>query len=227
MIFRTPKPRNVISVLTFLLTLLSTILGQAAPIDIQDAQTLSTSARQEEVNIEVGAEKFGLPLANDEFAQLYPKPSILLRQDEEITFKVNITEDNFYTVSFDILAAGSPLVKPEGQLQVDGGFPVSDTRRIIFPIFYQNQSNEFPVDRYGNQALIPQVQMMRWAKVPMRDANFSLEYPVQIYLTKGEHSFNFQVTQEAMYLGSIYIQLFQKLFIIEVIISCLYKETFN
>lgn len=208
MMFRTPKPRNVISVLAFLLTLLSTTLGQAASIDIQDAQILSTPVRQEDVAIEIGADLFGLPLANDEFAQLYPKPSILLQQDEEITFKVNITEDNFYTVSFDMVAAGSPLIKPEGQLRVDGDFPVSDARRIIFPIFYQNQSNDFPLDRYGNQALIPQVQMMRWAKVPMRDAKFSLEYPVQIYLTKGEHSFNFQVTQEAMYLGSIYIQPF-------------------
>jgi len=208
MIFTTSKPRNVISVLAVLLTLLSTTLSHAAPIDIQDAQTLSASAGQEEAVIEIGAERFGLPLANDEFTQLYQKPSVLLQQDEEITFKVNIAEDNFYTVSFDMLAAGSPLVKPEGQLQVDGDFPVSDARRIIFPIFYQNQSNEFPLDRYGNQALIPQVQMMRWAKVPMRDANFSLEYPVQIYLTKGEHRFNFQVTQEAMYLGSVYIQPF-------------------
>ena len=208
MIFTTSKPRTVISVLAVLLTLLSTTLSHAAPIDIQDAQTLSASAKQEEAAIEIGAEKFGLRLANDEFTQLYQKPSVLLQQDEEITFKVNIAEDNFYTVSFDMLAAGSPLVKPEGQLQVDGDFPVSDARRIIFPIFYQNQSNEFPLDRYGNQALIPQIQLMRWAKVPMRDANFSLEYPVQIYLTKGEHRFNFQVTQEAMYLGSVYIQPF-------------------
>ena len=208
MIFTTSEPRNVISVLAVLLTLLSTTLSHAAPIDIQDAQTLSASAKQEEAAIEIGAEKFGLPLANDEFTQLYQKPSVLLQQDEEITFKVNIAEDNFYTVSFDILAAGSPLVKPEGQLQVDGDFPVSDARRIIFPIFYQNQINEFPLDRYGNQALIPQIQLMRWAKVPMRDANFSLEYPVQIYLTKGEHRFNFQVTQEDMYLGSVYIQHF-------------------
>ena len=90
MIFTTSKPRNVISVLAVLLTLLSTTLSHAAPIDIQDAETLSVSARQEEAVIEIGAERFGLPLANDEFTQLYQKPSILLQQDEEITFKVNI-----------------------------------------------------------------------------------------------------------------------------------------
>ena len=144
MMFRTPKPRNVISVLAFLLTLLSTTLGQAASIDIQDAQILSIPVRQEDVAIEIGADGFGLPLANYEFSQLYPKPSILLQQYEEITFKVNITEDNCYTVSFDMVAAGSPLIKPEVQLRVDGDFPVSDARRIIFPIFYQNQSNDFP-----------------------------------------------------------------------------------
>jgi len=208
---RTPKPRNILlSILIILLTMLSPAIGQAASIEIQNSKIISTSSRQGEVSIELSADAFGLPLASDEFAQLYPKPSIFLQRGEGITLKVSVAEDNFYTVSFDMLAAGSPLVKPEGQLMVDGDFPVSDARRIIFPIFYKNRLNEFPLDRYGNQALIPQDQLMLWAKVPMRDANFSFEYPLQIYLTKGEHSLTFQVTQEAMYLGSIYIEPFNE-----------------
>jgi ABC-type glycerol-3-phosphate transport system substrate-binding protein len=42
----------------------------------------------------------------------------------------------------------------------------------------------------------------------MRDVNFNQKYPVQLNLTKGEHTFEFKLTKESMYLGSIYIESF-------------------
>jgi len=42
----------------------------------------------------------------------------------------------------------------------------------------------------------------------MRDSNFSQDYPVLLQLMQGQHDFAFQVTQEALYLGSIYIEPF-------------------
>jgi ABC-type glycerol-3-phosphate transport system substrate-binding protein len=52
--------------------------------------------------------------------------------------------------------------------------------------------------------------MVRWIKTVMRDANFSQKYPLQLYLTKGKHNFEFILIQESMYLGSIYIETFSK-----------------
>jgi hypothetical protein len=139
---------------------------------------------------------------------LYEKPSVFLQLDDSVSFTVVIEEDGLYTVSFDMSAAESPLTAPEGQLLVDGDFPIIDTRRIVFPVFFQNTLEEFPLDRYGNEALIPQEMLIRWTKVPMRDANFSQKYPLQIQLAKGEHNFEFKVIKESMFLGSIYIQKF-------------------
>jgi ABC-type glycerol-3-phosphate transport system substrate-binding protein len=156
--------------------------------------------------IEIGADAFGLPLSDHEIAGLYEKPSVFLEQNDRVSFPVLIEEDGLFSVSFDMAAAESFITAPEGQLLVDGTFPLTDTRRIIFPIYYKNSSDQFPLDRYGNDALIRQERLIRWTKVVMRDANFSQKYPLRIHLSKGEHQFEFQVTKEAMVLGSIYIE---------------------
>jgi len=160
--------------------------------------------------IEISADSFGLPISDHEIAHMYEKPSVFLNQGDGINFKVQIAEDGFYTISFDMAAPEAFMNAPEGQLMVDNEFPSSDTRRIVFPIFYQNSTDEFPLDRYGNDALIRQERLIRWTKVVMRDANFSQEYPLQLHLSKGEHEFEFTLTKETMLLGSIYIAAFSE-----------------
>jgi ABC-type glycerol-3-phosphate transport system substrate-binding protein len=158
--------------------------------------------------IEISAEVFGLPFPDDDITRLYEKPSVFLHQDDNIHFSVSIDGDGLYTISFDMAAPASFINAPEGQLLIDGEFPSSDLRRIVFPIYYQNTADEFPLDRYGNQAPIRQERLIRWTKAPARDANFGQKYPVQIFLSKGQHDFEFIVTKESLYLGSIYLEEF-------------------
>jgi hypothetical protein len=105
------------------------------------------------------------------------------------------------------MAAAPDLMSlPEGQLTVDGAFPLDDLRRIRFPVFYQNSAETFPVDRYGNDGLPRQQRLARWSEAPARDVNFSQPYPLAIELTPGQHRFEFTLNQGAMHLGSIYLR---------------------
>jgi ABC-type glycerol-3-phosphate transport system substrate-binding protein len=158
--------------------------------------------------IEIEADTFGLPLTTHQVADSYGKPAVLLQEGDGVRFTAEIEDEGLYTVSFDMAALDSFINAPEGQLLVDGVLPVTDTQRIVFPIFYENVADEFPLDRYGNEALIRQERLLRWTKAAMRDADFSHPYPVQIELTEGEHEFEFLVTKEMMLLGSIYIEPF-------------------
>lgn len=159
-------------------------------------------------SIEIGADSFGLPLSDDTAAGLYDKPSVSLNANDTVSFTASIETDGVYTVSVDMASAASFINAPEGQLKVDGKFPSTDTQRIVFPIFYQNSADQFPLDRYGNQALIRQKQFIRWSKVTLRDAEFSQKYPLQFTLSKGDHNFEFTVTRESLLLGSIYLDSF-------------------
>lgn len=173
---------------------------------IQQSQSPNEAERKSV--IELRADSFGLPLAEHEIAGWYEKPSVFLQQNDSVRFDVLIEEEGLYTIAFDMAAPEAFINAPEGQLLVDGAFPSINTQRLVFPIYYQNSSNTFPLDRYGNEALIRQERLIRWTKVAMRDANFSQEYPLQFHLTQGEHNFEFTLTEETMLMGSVYLETF-------------------
>jgi len=66
-------------------------------------------------------------------------------------------------------------------------------------------SNTFPVDRYGNDALMRQVREMRWSNTALWDANSSQLYPIRVHLTAGEHQFALTLTAGEAYIGSMYL----------------------
>ena len=171
-------------------------------INNQDIQLASSAL--EEKKIEIRADRFGLNLSSDSIAGLYENPSVFLQPNNSVHFKVSIADDGFYTIAFDMAAAKAFINPPEGHLLVNGVIP-ENAQSIVFPIYYKNSADTFPVDRYGNQVLIRQERLVRWSTAFLRDANFS---KIQFYLTAGEHSFEFKLTEESMYLGSIYIEPF-------------------
>lgn len=163
--------------------------------------------------IEIPADAFGLPISEHESANLYGKTAVLLQPGDAVRFTVSVPESGLYILSFDMAALSAFINAPEGQLLVDGDFPASDARRIVFPIFYQNQQGvaAFPLDRYGNEALIRQERLIRWTNVPLRDVNFSQPTPLPLSLSAGAHEFEFTLAKESMLLGSIYLTPFAPL----------------
>lgn len=158
--------------------------------------------------IEIRADSFGLPLSDHPSAKEYDRPSVLLRSGDRIQFKVDIRTQGSYTLWVDCAALDDFINAPEGQWTVDGKFPLEDFRRVVFPIFFKDVSNTFPLDRYGNQVLIDQERLIRWSQAAMRDVNYSGKYPLQIDLPVGEHTFEFQLAKGSMLVGSVYLKMF-------------------
>ncbi len=162
-----------------------------------------------EDTLEVRADAFGLPLANDPLALQYGKPCVRLEKGDRVRFSVRIEADGDYTISFDAAAPEEVLfIQPEGQLFVDGALPVEDARRILFPLYYRSATDQFPLNRYGHQIPAPPVRLARWTEVFLRDVNFSRKYPLTVHLTRGEHEFEFTLTRETLLLGSVYLRPF-------------------
>lgn len=158
--------------------------------------------------IEVEARAFGLPIAQDAIARQYTKASVMLQMGDSARFEVDIPTSGEYIVLFDATAAPSAATPPEAELRVDGQFPISDLRRVIFPLYYRNSANIFPKDRYGNDALIRQERLVQWSSVPARDLNFNQDYPLRLNLSAGSHHFDFRLNTGALYLGSVYLKTF-------------------
>jgi len=204
------KLTKIFIVLTSLLVLFTnlTLSAQAGPSGASSPSLAYSTTPSSAAEIEISADGFGLPLSQDEIARQYAKPSVSLEEGDSLTVNLSIEKAGNYFISFDMAAPESYVNAPEAQLKVDGQFPIIDARRIVFPIYYQNTADEFPLDRYGNDALIRQEQLIRWSNVYLRDTNYSQKYPLQLTLSKGQHEFEFTLTKEKLYLGSIFLTEF-------------------
>lgn len=163
--------------------------------------------RLAEAAVEVRADSFGRPLADDDTARAYSRPSVLLQQDDVARFNVSVPAAGEYTLTFDV-AVPVESGAVEGQLTINGEFPVSGLQRFVFPAFYRGRDEAFPRDRYGNEALIRQMRDVRWTRAAVRDSNFSEPYPLHVNLAAGDHPFEFTLTDGALYLGSIVLAPF-------------------
>ncbi len=159
--------------------------------------------------VEIRADAFGLPLAGESLALTYTKPCVKLQDGARVQFQAEIEQAGMYTVAFDAAApADVTITPPEGALLVDDALPFTDAGTIRFPLYYENATDSFPRDRYGNEILMPQQRLERWSRVDLRDAAFSQPYPLQLYLTAGRHTFDFTLNSGALFLGSIYLEPF-------------------
>ncbi len=208
-IHMTKKFMNLLRIIGSTIILLAALPVSIPASGMGDTTSAFAQADTNDGSIEIRADSFGLPQSNHPVSQLYDKPSVFLQQGDSIHFTVSIEQDGPYTLSFDMAATESFINAPEGQILIDGGFPSIESRRILFPIYYQNTQDAFPLDRYGNEALIRQERVYRWTRFAIRDANFSQKYPLQFQLSQGEHTLEFRMIKEAMLLGSIYIEPFQ------------------
>ncbi len=177
------------------------------------AQALPTPAAQTpQAAIEIGADQYAVlagarPRATGDLAAAYGKPAVQLEAGDSVRFTVTLRQPGPYTVAFDVAAIGTSINAPEAALLIDGATP-TDAGRLVLPNFYTNTANQFPLDRYGNDALIRQRRLLQWTRADVRDANFGQAYPLQFSLAAGEHTFEFRLDRETVLLGSAYLTPF-------------------
>lgn len=167
-----------------------------------NAQSAAQSTAQPWITL--SADTFGLPLATGSMAEQYAGGSVLLQRGGSLQIAFTIPDEGEYIFAFDAAATAESRV-PEVQMSIDGTFPASDFQRLLFPLYYRNSSDQFPKDRYGNDALIPQVRDVRWSTVWARDVEFSEAYPLRVALPAGEHQLDITLDEGEIYLGNIYI----------------------
>ncbi len=174
---------------------------------VATAQPLPQAAAATPI-VEIPADRWGLPPAQDAVAAEYAKPSLRLHAGQRLSTTIFVPTSGEYILRFDVATPAAVLTPPAGQVYVDGALPAGEWRRILFPVYYRNAATTFPKDRYGNDALIRQERLVRWTRVAARDVHFAQPYPLRLSLAAGEHRLDFVLDEGELYLGSLYLEPF-------------------
>lgn len=154
--------------------------------------------------LKISPEALGVSVVQDSVTSQYAHASTLLKQGESLSFTAEVPADGTYFLWFDVAVhAESP--QPEGQLRLNSLNTTSDIYAFTLPIYYRNSTDTFPVDRYGNDALISQVRDVRWSTATIWDSTFSQPTPTQLTLSNGKHTFQFTLVQGTAYIGTLFL----------------------
>ncbi|WBL14663.1 extracellular solute-binding protein [Sutcliffiella sp. NC1] len=146
-----------------------------------------------------------LQLLNESRSNGYNDRVVYWDNEQTVSFEVEVDESGLYEVGFDYYPLGDLIMPIEGAIKVNGEFPYFESRRIVFPVDWENEVNEFELDRYNNEIVPNQKPIEQWYEMKATDAKHFHARPLQFYLEAGKNIISLTNLKGEMLLGSAYI----------------------
>ncbi|KIY23518.1 extracellular solute-binding protein [Mesobacillus subterraneus] len=123
-----------------------------------------------------------------------------------VSFEVKIEKEGLYELSFDYFPISKEIVPIEGAILINGKFPFYESRRIVFPVQWKSENEEFSKDRFGNEIIPNQISVSEWSTVKAEDASYLQPSPLKFFLNKGKNIITLKNLRGEMLLGKTYIK---------------------
>ncbi len=127
------------------------------------------------------------------------------RNQDSLTVEVEVDKEGLYEIGFDYLPQGDSIIPIEGAIQVNGEYPYSESRRIVFPSYWKNETEDFKTDRSGNEIIPRQVRLKEWQHLKAEDSQYLYKRPLQFHLNEGKNTITLNNLRGEMLVGNVYI----------------------
>ncbi|MFB1050997.1 extracellular solute-binding protein [Paraliobacillus sp. JSM ZJ581] len=135
----------------------------------------------------------------------YGSDVINWRDNNKVTFEVEVEQEGLYEIGFDYYPLGDAIVPIEGAIQVNGQYPFSESRQIVFPIDWKNETKEFDVDRFGHEVIPKQVPIEAWHHMKVEDSSHLYTRPLTFHLNEGKNTISLINLRGSTLLGKAYV----------------------
>lgn len=124
---------------------------------------------------------------------------------EALTAEVEVDEEGLYEIAFDYLPQGDTIIPIEGAIQINGEYQYEESRRIVFPSFWENATDTFAMDRAGNEIIPEQQKVSTWQHIKVEDSQFLYNKPLMFHLKEGKNTITLNNLRGEMLVGKMYI----------------------
>ncbi|MFG6117773.1 extracellular solute-binding protein [Thalassobacillus sp. B23F22_16] len=127
------------------------------------------------------------------------------RNQKSLTVEVEVEEEGLYEIGFDYLPQGDLIMPIEGAIQVNGDYPFSESRQIIFPSKWKNETEDFETDRLGNEIIPKQQSIQEWSHVKAEDSTYLYKRPLKFHLNEGKNTITLLNLRGEMLVGDVHV----------------------
>lgn len=128
----------------------------------------------------------------------------MMESEQGISVSFEIDEAGLYDLSIEYIVQGSGLLSTEAELTLDGEIPYYEARRVLFPVQWMRDNEEFAYDTAGH-AIDPSYSENRedWLATSLQDPARVKPESLKLNLGKGEHEISLTLQQGELLLGDI------------------------
>jgi len=130
--------------------------------------------------------------------------SLSVGGNETVSYIINAPDPGLYyfSVNYDFLE--NTFMDVTVSLKVNGEIQYSEANNVILPVFWEDESKIYPVDKYGDQSIPMQRQVKGPYKIPLFDTSYTSDLPLNFLLTRGENIIEItNETSQRIWLGDL------------------------
>lgn len=117
----------------------------------------------------------------------YEEQAVILDYGECAEYAIYADREGLYELILDYKPTDRNLLDFHVDITVNGVHQYDEMGNIILPLFWSDQTKEFPVDRYGDQMAPYQERKEEWTSLYLYNSTYATADPLRFYLEEGEN----------------------------------------
>ena len=136
--------------------------------------------------------------------QITVRSAQILAEDQSGLFLVNTAEEGLYFFTLEYNALVKSFTDITISLQVNGEIQYDEAKTIILPVFWEDESKIYPIDKFGDESSPMQRQIPGPHTVFLFDTRYTTDMPLFFRLRQGENKIEIQnETSQPLWLGEL------------------------
>ena len=137
--------------------------------------------------------------------------SVYVLGDESTTYHLEADEEGLYYFTLDYNLINNIFTDGTISIQINGITQYSEANNIILPVFWEDESKIYPIDKFGDESVPTQRQKTGPHTVSLYDTNYISDLPLNFYLQKGENTITIKnETSQTIWIGDLYAFSFRQ-----------------
>ncbi|MEE0946122.1 MAG: extracellular solute-binding protein [Acutalibacteraceae bacterium] len=136
--------------------------------------------------------------------EIYGEQDVLIWESEKgsVSYSFNVPADAIYNFTLEYVLLDSSERDLDFGIMIDGEFPFDEANRLELPRIWTD-ATEFRVDEVGNQFASEQMSYQGFVKKSAFDASGASVYPMEFFMSAGNHTITIVVNSEALAIKSV------------------------
>jgi len=128
----------------------------------------------------------------------------VIGENDSFEFVIHAPEEGLYFFTLEYNALIRSFTDITVLLRVNGEIQYAEANTIILPVFWEDESKIYPIDKYGDESSPLQKQIPGPHKVSLFDTRYTMDLPLNFLLRQGENIIEIKnETSQDVWLGEL------------------------